>query len=134
MARPIAILLLVSSAAAFPYENAGPEAGGAARRPASVVAAVAAGDEDVCGECPWPQPQTHRRQYGALPPAVLAYESAGVRPAANEFPRRGRGPTLASLSDSLILSRPPPAVPACRAGSPAPIDANRSTRTRRNLR
>src|SRR5512143_1274065 len=107
----IVILLLVSSAAGFLLQEIGPVAGDdAARAPVSVVAAADPDDDRVCGECPWPQPETDRRHQGALFRAVPAYEPAASRRAPNDSPKQGLGPVLSSLSDSLILGRPPPAV------------------------
>jgi len=107
MARCIVILLLVSSAAIFSFQDVGPGAGAAAGAPIFVVAAVDR-DDDVCGECPWCQSDADCRHHGSLSPAVLAQGSAAARPAPNGSRKHGRGPILSSLSDSLILSRPPP--------------------------
>ncbi len=118
MARRILILLLVSSAAIFLFPCAGPASGTAAGVPASVVAAADPDDDGVCGECAWPRSETDRRHHAALsavdPPRVFA----SARWPAKDFRTRDRGPTLASLAVSMILSRPPPPVFASHGRSP----------------
>ncbi len=118
MARRIVNLLLVSSAPLFLFQYAAPTAGAAAGVPASVVAAADPDGDGVCGECAWPQSEADRRHQAVLFAAVLTCASPAARRSANDFRARGRGPTLASLSDSLILSRPPPAAADSRNGTP----------------
>ncbi len=133
MARRIVILLLVSSAPLTLLQFSAPAAGTAAGVPASFAATADPDEDGVFGECAWPRAETDRRHQAALFAAVLACAFPAARRSANDFRARGRGPTLASLSDSLILSRPPPAA-VSRRESPGPIDANRQTWTRRRLR
>ncbi len=133
MVRGSAILLLVSSASVLLFPCAGPAAGSSADVQASVVAAADPDGEGVCGECPWSLPETDPRHPAVPSPALPAGGLAPVRPAPDDIRGHGRGPTLASLAVSMILSRPPPLVVADReiAGY---VDANRRTWTRRELR
>ncbi len=108
MDRRTLILLLASSAAVFLFQVGGPAAGAGAGASACVAAASDPDGDGVCGECASPQSESDPR-HAAFSPAVLVGEPAAARPVPDGSSGHGRGPTLASLSDSLILSRPPPA-------------------------
>ncbi len=114
MPRRILIPLLIAPVAAFCFQDTGPglpDAG--SRAPLSVAGVVGQEGDFVCGECQCPEPEDRGgRQQAAVSAVVAAHEDAAVRRALNDSPGHGPGPVLGSLSDCLILSRPPPAASA----------------------
>ncbi len=112
MARRILILSLLSLAFVFVVQEKEP--GIQAGRSGVVVSAAPSIDGNggfPSGECTCADPEDGGRHEGEIPPAFLARETAVGRAGPDTFERRGPGPILSSLSDSLNLSRPPPAAP-----------------------
>jgi len=113
MARRILILILVSPGVALYLQGKEPGIqAGPSRAPLAVTAACEGSDGFLCGECPCTEPERGGdRNHGAYSPVFSTQETAAGRGVLNGSPRHGLGPVLSSLSDSEVLSRPPPAVP-----------------------
>ena len=130
MVRRLLFLLLLSPAPGFYFQehdiltDAGPP-----RAPLSVDAAAfrdgapvdlswvvpefrggGKGDDDLlCGECPIPENgDDGSRRHGTFLLLSSDWEAATRRSGPASFPKHGLGPVLASLGDTLMLSRPPP--------------------------
>jgi len=114
MGRLTLIVILVSPAVAFcaPEKEPGIQAG-PSRALLTITAAGEANDGIVYGECPSPEPEDPGdRRHGAISTVLSMPDNGAVRGGPSAFPKHGLGPVLSSLSDSLILSRPPPAASA----------------------
>ncbi len=89
-------------------------------------------DDFACGECPASQSNDENRwhaAFAALSPVAKAVPGPRGRAA---LEKRGPGPVLAFLSDTLILSRPPPGRPGTTPWNPGiqscePTDTDRRT-------
>lgn len=112
MASRVLIFVLSCPAVAFWIQEQRPVVVAPPSR-ASLSIAAAVGVDDVLpsGECTCPDPENGGRYNGEIPPAFVARETAAGCCDPDAIARRGPGPVLSSLSDSLILSRPPPAAP-----------------------
>ncbi len=112
MARRIPIFIGIASAIVFCLQDIDLGSHEGHSTPSrSIAAAVSEDDGGVCGECPLPDPEIDGDRLGTLSHAILLNESAVNRGCRYGPLGRGPGTILSSLSDSLILSRPPPMLP-----------------------
>lgn len=111
MLHRILILILVSPAFAFYLQDIEPGLhAGPSRAQASVNAAGEETDDFFYGECQCSEAGDDGGRYpGAFFLAFTARKTVKGRCGSGVSPKRGPGPVLSALADSLILGRPPPA-------------------------